>query len=183
MESKALFGGAIRCSLPKNSVDLSDIRPVPNQQECWFVDTEQNCPISFTVEILEGQGHISDHQIAEHIFSSVAEDNDASDVSFFQAQPVSTLPTITPGTVIQCGTACTSVATAVANKNTFDPPTQTSEEVNVRLCVIRLPEKSAEILLMIMAPTILPSSDQQATLWMDEMIASFRIHDWGLFGS
>ena len=47
---RALFGGALAAALPDRWLDASDVRPVPDHQECF---TERDGERSLVVEILE----------------------------------------------------------------------------------------------------------------------------------
>jgi hypothetical protein len=48
--SRALYGGAMSARLPDRYVDVSDFRPVPDNQEMW---TDASRDESVIVEILE----------------------------------------------------------------------------------------------------------------------------------
>ena len=81
MEDQSLFGGMIRCQIPKSFRDVSDIRQVPDHQECW------DDPISkkvFVIEILERQEHVTDNNAAQFFFNDLVEYNNSSDHYYYQ---------------------------------------------------------------------------------------------------
>jgi Ran-interacting Mog1 protein len=231
MENKELFGGAIACRLPIDSVDLSDIREVPSHQECWFVETDQRASIAFTVEILRRQDDVADDRIAEVLFRDLADANGASAAALLpssssssssssptalESYPVA-LPHL-PGIIGQRATGELTMAAPAGggvstqssshgpmlspnlhllntHQNNQHPQSILSSSppemiVEVEIGVIRLPAQTTDILLTIMVPQRVlldrnasNSTDRPARRWMDEMMASFRVQDWGLFGT
>jgi len=78
---RPLFGGHITSDLPKDWIDLSDIRPVPDNQECFqsrLVTTDRSSPPQLLViEILERQEDVFDDDAASFFFKELATQNDA----------------------------------------------------------------------------------------------------------
>ena len=74
---RELFGGAILASFPARYVDVSDFRPVPDNQEVW---TDANRDESVIVEILERveAGPSDAKGAAAWFFRDLADVNDAS---------------------------------------------------------------------------------------------------------
>lgn len=216
MEEKALFGGAIACRLPVDSVDLSDIRQVPSHQECWFLETDQRASIAFTLEILERPAQ--DEAVHEHeqgtnivavLFRDLAEANDATAYRIVaEPYPVAP-PNLAPQSIdFDCvclratgewttATPTPAVSSLLAAGNTnnngdhnYNDVVNKNQVMHVEMCVIRLPAQAAEILLTILVPIERLRNDEHdhgfytglARHWMDEMIASFRVRNWGLFG-
>ena len=81
-----LFGGAISCKLPMGYMDLSNIRQVPDHQECYMEihldDSAKEKPSSvFIMEILEQQHNVEHDQIIEYLFQDLAESNGIGETS------------------------------------------------------------------------------------------------------
>ena len=93
---RPLFGGAISAEIPSDWIDVSDIRQVPDHQECYQEVLPLNVPNDpglLVVEILQREPQVSDQDAAIHFFNDLAETNgiqSQSDV-FFQAIPPSSL--------------------------------------------------------------------------------------------
>jgi hypothetical protein len=212
MDDKALFGGAIACRLPIDCVDLSDIRPVPSHQECWildnvddYVDVETDRPrraaISFTIELLQRQDDVPDETIVAVLFRDLAETTGATAFRLVTEPSAVALPHHHhDGTGIgmrgQRATGEWIMPAPSPGRNNNDNDVRLHAEI----CVIRLPAQTTEILMTILVPLqrrVGGNGDEdnhgdnrrddyykaQARLWMDEMVASFRVLDWGLFGT
>ncbi|XP_029783196.1 ran guanine nucleotide release factor isoform X3 [Suricata suricatta] len=81
-----LFGGAFSATLPPGAIDVSDLRPVPNNQEvfCHSV-TDQ----SLIVELLELQAHVQGEEAARYHFEDVGGVQEARAVQVETVQPLS----------------------------------------------------------------------------------------------
>jgi Ran-interacting Mog1 protein len=101
---RSLYGGSITCQLPNQFYDLSNIRQVPDHQECYqgiiestndnddpritFAAQEEDVKVStsspslslFVMEILELQKDIDHADIVEYLFHDLAESNGCSNV-------------------------------------------------------------------------------------------------------
>ena len=75
-ETKPLYGGAITADLPTSCGDLSDVLPVPDNQEVF---TEPNLNASLIVEILE-MVEVPGIDAISYIFNDLASANE-SDVT------------------------------------------------------------------------------------------------------
>ena len=69
---KDLFGGAISVSLPVQFKDISDLAPVPDNQEV-FQDLSSNTDVVF--EVLEYSKSVPDEQSISYLFSDLGEQN------------------------------------------------------------------------------------------------------------
>ena len=67
------FGGAIRAEIPSTFRDMSDIVPIPDNQEVF---SDESSKATFMVEILERQD-ISDEAAGSFFFTELAEYNEA----------------------------------------------------------------------------------------------------------
>merc|ERR1712170_184349 len=64
---RPLFGGAISCDIPSAWRDVSDVRQVPDHQECW----QEIDGAVLVVEILDRQ-EVGDHSAASFFFADLA---------------------------------------------------------------------------------------------------------------
>ncbi|XP_040309204.1 ran guanine nucleotide release factor isoform X3 [Herpailurus yagouaroundi] len=80
-----LFGGAFSATLPPGAIDVSDLRPVPNNQEvfCHRV-TDQ----SLIVELLEQQAHVQGEEAARYHFEDICGAQEARAVQVETVQPL-----------------------------------------------------------------------------------------------
>jgi hypothetical protein len=67
---RPLFGGAISCEMPTPWRDVSDVRQVPDHQECW----QELDGAVLVVEILQRQ-EVDDVNAASFFFNDLAESN------------------------------------------------------------------------------------------------------------
>jgi hypothetical protein len=83
---RSLYGGAITCQLPTQLRDISNVRQVPDHQECYqgiiITNTHNNSNSSeevreslFVMEILEQQVDVDHENIVEYLFNDLAESN------------------------------------------------------------------------------------------------------------
>jgi hypothetical protein len=70
---RPLFGGAITCDIPTVWRDVSDIREVPDHQECW-IDTGDDGAF-LVVEVMDRQSSVADTDAAGFFFRDLAEAN------------------------------------------------------------------------------------------------------------
>jgi hypothetical protein len=73
---RPLFGGAITSDLPVDWKDLSDVRPVPDNQECFQDNFVTDRPEMLVIEILERQEQVDDQDAPYFFFNELAEHND-----------------------------------------------------------------------------------------------------------
>jgi len=201
---KELFGGAITSDLPSDWKDLSDVRPVPDNQEC-FTDTLVGAnPKMLIVEILELQGDVVDQDAAGFFFNDLAERNDAlqdpNDIRFVAAKEPASPKTLLDDDSIVNGTntvrACAGCGyQKVAMGRDFDNAgnsRRTQQEIKcirVDLYVLRLPMQETDLLITISSPTDDTNLDEvsmEASTATSEIlsrvISTFRIDNWDLFG-
>jgi hypothetical protein len=73
--SRELFGGAVTANVPRDFIDASQFRPVPDTQEV-FIDDASGATV--IVELLERVDHVPDAEAAAFHFEEVARQNRAS---------------------------------------------------------------------------------------------------------
>eukprot|EP00611_Tribonema_gayanum_P002669 TRINITY_DN1200_c0_g1_i5.p1 TRINITY_DN1200_c0_g1~~TRINITY_DN1200_c0_g1_i5.p1 ORF type:complete len:176 (-),score=41.84 TRINITY_DN1200_c0_g1_i5:1581-2063(-) len=75
--TRPLFGGAMKCQLPPDWRDLSELRQVPDNQEV-YVDADNN---SIVIELLELQPGLESGSSARHYFQDLAVANESQDTT------------------------------------------------------------------------------------------------------
>lgn len=73
MNVRQAYGGAITFSLPSSFSDVSDVMPVPDNQEV-FGDQDGRCLV---VEILEAVSHVSDQEAPAFFWNNLVQENEA----------------------------------------------------------------------------------------------------------
>eukprot|EP00055_Hartaetosiga_balthica_P003604 m.8412 g.8412 ORF g.8412 m.8412 type:complete len:192 (-) comp3113_c0_seq1:254-829(-) len=87
MTQRSIFGGAMSIVLPSRFMDISQFRPVPDNQEVFAdADTDQ----SFIIELLEtpSRDEAPDELASVFHFNSIAHDNDATSTEMESENPV-----------------------------------------------------------------------------------------------
>ena len=201
MEQRQLFGGAITCNLPLSFRDVSQLREVPDNQECWLdLSVEPAEAAMVILEILERQETVPDSDAAHYFFQDLAETNecDTVDSVFCNAQlplnGAAVIPSLAQQQQQQPATVCLGsgyqrVAVGRNTDSLGNPRQQKVRMVHVDLGVIRLPQQGTDILITLSTPS--ESNPQQdgdplvSTPGMSnvfqQIISSFNIRDWGLF--
>lgn len=171
---RPFFGGSIRCFVPSTWKDLSSVRQVPDNQECFY-DTGY----LLAIEILERQ-EIPDDAAALFFFNDLAETNESS-ASEFDGAFTSTIPSLALPTAIICS----------GRGSQHCPTTKmhglgvTGEEhiMSVELCVIRLQEQQTDLLISLSSRSEFadPNHFWDSTDLFQKITQSFEIIDWTLF--
>lgn len=179
--TRPFFGGAIACDVPQDWRDVSDIRQVPDHQECW----QDTFGRVLVVEILARQAEITDAQAAEYFFKDLAEANGTTpaDMQFVpQGQLVNLMGL--PETATLCfGTGYQKVAIGRDTDIAGNPRTQEVRSIRVELCAIRLAHVATELLVTLSSPSeAIPQGTPQPTEAFVRILGSLQIQDWGLFG-
>lgn len=184
---RPLFGGAISCDIPSAWRDVSDVRQVPDHQECW----QEIDGAVLVVEILERQ-EVGDHSAASFFFADLAESNGISDIA--REAPFKSYTASQATERIQNATKCLGVGyQKIAVGRDYDiagNPRQNQEVrwVLIELCVIRLPSVSTDLLVTLSKPLPNPNeppsegTDHEWSEAFRRILSSFQIRDWELFG-
>lgn len=186
---RPLFGGAIQANIPTSYRDVSDIRQVPDHQECWQDLTTNSLLV---IEILDHQKNIEDSNAAQYFFNDLAESNGCSgdDCNFKAVQKFSNMTRtsniggskLPPNAVVLFGIGYQKVGI-----NTGGKQDEEQREIKVEMCVIRLPSVQTDLLITLSSPAT--SEEDKATTTSTssdvfrEILSTFEIADWSLFGS
>lgn len=162
---RPLFGGAFQCQLPETWVDVSNVRQVPDNQECWL---DPNTNTMIVIEIVEYQTSVSDADAVSYFLQDLAEANGAVNdiVESIEAPMVQSLP---EGSRLCAGRSRQQIS---IGRSTSAP----LMNVKIELCAIRLPRVESEILIS------LNSSEGPTETGFAAIVSSLRINDWSLFG-
>mmetsp|Transcript_32859 Transcript_32859/g.50860 ORF Transcript_32859/g.50860 Transcript_32859/m.50860 type:complete len:188 (-) Transcript_32859:102-665(-) len=183
---RSLFGGAISCQIPENWIDVSNIRQVPDNQECWMNKETDGL---FIVEILERQSAVADAVAANYFFDDLAECNGVpGSARQFLIQPELLQISGLPDSAVLCfGTGSQRVAMGRESDITGNPRTQEIRQVRYELCAMRLPSVRTDLLVTLSTPDDPNPQDTgggslQPSDVFKRALSSFSILDWSLFG-
>eukprot|EP00287_Rhodomonas_sp_CCMP768_P025364 CAMPEP_0202828592 /NCGR_PEP_ID=MMETSP1389-20130828/15010_1 /ASSEMBLY_ACC=CAM_ASM_000865 /TAXON_ID=302021 /ORGANISM="Rhodomonas sp., Strain CCMP768" /LENGTH=259 /DNA_ID=CAMNT_0049502091 /DNA_START=89 /DNA_END=868 /DNA_ORIENTATION=- len=191
--TRMLFGGGVELRLPSTLEDVSDLRPVPDHQEVW-VDSESEA--SVIVELLEREEEVEDSKIAEHIFSGIATENNATDIEIIAQRRLkdAEVPNLMahlmcPQRWISCWVLSGSQSVAKFRETTRDT-------ILLHLLVARLPNVDTDLVISLNQPISVDTSvlrsefartsvavgfEQGQTL-VEDIARSLRVRNWSLFG-
>ena len=177
--------------MPTSFLDVSDVRQVPDHQECW---QDVNAGQLLVIEILQYQSDVSDDTAASYFFEDLRDANGTSmQDSRFQAISSSN-DTIRqrlelPSTARLCpGVGYQRVLLGREVDIGGNPRIQEERFLRVDLCAIRLPSVETDLLVTLSTPTTsLESSPQgpegvQMSSLFESILATLKIRDWNLFG-
>ena len=190
---RELFGGAITVDLPTRLVDVSDFRPVPDNQEVW---TDADRDESIIVELLErvDVGPSDAEGAAAWFFRDLAAVNDASvesGLSRISRTTVMTgdehLPSLNGP--FAHASMCVGTQTVAKGRDGDDA----RNDVEVVVVNVRLPQVRTDVLVTLNRTTrVAPGSSADAPRAGEEIesaaatatrvAATLRIRDWNLFG-
>lgn len=189
-----LYGGAITCEIPSDWRDVSDIRQVPDHQECWQQQGPEGAVL--VVEILEREQSVSDENAATYFFRDLAEANGAvlpQDGSFSNF-PVSgddneelkKTKRLPADSRIVSGVGCQKVAMGRDTDIAGNPRQQEIRWIQVNLAAIRLPSQGTDLLVTLSVPLGSVRGPDDFPKKFDErfirLLSSMNIQDWSLFG-
>jgi hypothetical protein len=193
-----LFGGAISADLPSRYVDVSDFRPIPDNQEVWADASRDE---SVVVEILERQpeaGASGGRCAAEWFFRDLCVEVDArvetGDAAVLRAYPLDD-PAALAGLRVdeRATTGAVSASACVGRQSVAKSRDAARNDVEVALVCIRLDAHRTDVLVTVnRALAIAPGSsavapdagkpgvpDAEATA--RAVAKTFRVVDWNLF--
>ena len=191
-----LFGGAISAHLPTRYVDVSDFRPVPDNQEVW---TDASVDESVIVEILErveegpsdAEGGAAGWFWEDLAAVSECGPNDAHLTSVTRLSSEH-LPAMNG----RFAAASVAVGTMKMAKGRERGDERNRNVVEVTLANVRLPEVGTDLLVTVNRPLVVaPGSSAAATTgagvigtggegWsaLRSILETFSVDDWSLFG-
>ncbi|KAK9814741.1 hypothetical protein WJX72_010720 [[Myrmecia] bisecta] len=187
LAQRDLFGGALKLSMPMRFVDVSDFRPVPDNQEVF---ADANRDQSVVVEVLE-RADVPDDRCAVLFFEDLAEHNEAASSSLDSVTTPG--PTAVPHLPNDTFVSVARGAQAVSKGR------QGQEALNqVQICqaCIRLPSVDSDLLITLNTPMHISehsaaaehagagAKDAHVTApqLLQDMLLTLEIKDWGLFG-
>jgi hypothetical protein len=187
---RPLFGGALQASIPSSFRDVSDVRQVPDHQECWQ-DVDENSLL--VIEILDRQQDVNDEQAAAFFYQDLCESNGVSpDETTFtpqtqqqqqqQGQTQITIVGLPPTSIILFGVGTQHVA--MGRDFDVDGNRRQQEErwIRVELCVIRLLSVGTDLLITLSTPCEQnPQESSSTTTTFQQVVSTFQILDWTLF--
>ncbi|MCO5558303.1 hypothetical protein L7F22_011882 [Adiantum nelumboides] len=191
---RPLFNGAISCSFPSRLQDVSSIRDVPDNQEVYADPSRDE---SIIVEILEHERSVEDAQSAVWFLQDLSHEQDAG-----RSLVVEDVKALTSCDTPLLGSQY--VVNAAVGRMAVSKGRQGVEAENllrVYLANIRLPNVKSDILVTIYEPLLINEQSESAEVLGAEgavsakaagvmpaseifhlVLATFKIHDWGLFG-
>ncbi|XP_026376727.2 ran guanine nucleotide release factor [Ursus arctos] len=176
-----LFGGAFSATLPPGALDLSDLRPVPDNQEvfCHRV-TDQ----SLIVELLELQAHVQGEEAALYHFEDVGGVQGARAVQVDSVQPL-----LLENLALR---SCCQEAWVLSGKQQVAKENQqVAKDVTVHQALLRLPRYQTDLLLTFNDPppdNRLSLGPENLSLppWslgdFEQLVTSLTLHDPNIFG-
>ncbi|KAM5149601.1 ran guanine nucleotide release factor [Callospermophilus lateralis] len=176
-----LFGGAFSSILPPGAIDVSDLRPVPDNQEVFCHPVTDQ---SLIVELLEFQAHVLGEAAARYHFEDVGGVQGARAVQVESVQPLNLENLALRG---YCQEAWVlSGKQQVAKENQ-----QVAKDVTLNLALLRLPQYQTDLLLTFSQPP----PDNRPSLgpgnvppppWnlgdFEQLVTSLALHDPNIFG-
>ncbi|XP_078234407.1 ran guanine nucleotide release factor isoform X1 [Pogona vitticeps] len=180
-----LFGGAFSAFLPPGSLDVSEMRQVPDNQEVFaHPSTDQ----SVIVELLEYQAGVPDENAAKYHFEDMADASATTEI--LSQEPLSVHLLVLEG--------CSSAWHLTARQLVAKFNEEAKNEVTMYLALLRLPQYGTDVLLSFNDPTWinplsssaaqgaeipLPSSQPPWTVeHFRTFVRSLRLLDPGIFG-
>mmetsp|Transcript_2807 Transcript_2807/g.7195 ORF Transcript_2807/g.7195 Transcript_2807/m.7195 type:complete len:199 (-) Transcript_2807:5-601(-) len=192
---RPLFGGAMACQIPEGWLDVSDMRQVPDHQECW---TSSETGALLVIEILEYQSAVSNEAAAEYFYKDLAESNGivstSNDLQLTSLSPPTAGRSILVssdeswGDAIVCrGTGYQKIAQGKEVDALGNPRALPEASwVTVHLACIRLPHVTTDLLVTVSWPQQTNpqqgSENGSSSVLFQSVLASLQIHDWSLFG-
>ncbi|KAL8971780.1 MAG: hypothetical protein Q9183_000895 [Haloplaca sp. 2 TL-2023] len=186
-----LYGGAITVNLPAGYGDVSNIREVPDHQEIYL---DANGFSSIVIELAERVSDPSTDQAAlRYHFEDIVDEQDTSKIWRTDVAQFSKVPPNTP-----CYTLLATTTPPPVQSGQVARPL-TPEFTTVLLTLVRLVEKSTDLLVTINIPQIPghqePAPGQevqyeqgkygslvdQGMKLMEEVWKSLEVRDWSLF--
>nr|XP_012417179.1 PREDICTED: ran guanine nucleotide release factor isoform X2 [Odobenus rosmarus divergens] len=172
-----LFGGAFSASLPPGALDVSDLRPVPDNQEvfCHRV-TDQ----SLVVELLELQAHVQGEEAARYHFEDVGGVQGARAMQVDSVQPL-------PLENLALRSFCQEAWVLSGKQQVAKENQQVAKDVTVHQALLRLPRYQTDLLLTFNDPPLsLSPENLSLPPWslgdFEQLVTSLTLHDPNIFG-
>ncbi|MGK3752029.1 MAG: hypothetical protein ACI8RD_004333, partial [Bacillariaceae sp.] len=191
---RQLFGGAITSDLPVDWKDLSDVRPVPDNQECFQDSFVTDRPGMLVIEILERQEQVDDQDASYFFFNELAERNDVfqtkNNIRFHKFDDDEQDDDIDDNDDAYSATALrSSDASVVSGENSIqicsgfgyqnvamgrdhdDSGNSRREQqelkcIRIDLCVLRLSKQDTDLVITVSKPVDVPNSNEETSFGM-----------------
>ncbi|XP_077170148.1 ran guanine nucleotide release factor isoform X2 [Paroedura picta] len=139
-QQRQLFGGAFSAFLPPGSLDVSELRQVPDNQEVFV---HPNTDQSVIIELLEYQAGVPDEAAVRYHFEDVVDASGGPEVL--------TQESLSPHLLALEGCSSAWNLTACQLVAKFDEDAK--NEVRLHLALLRLPQYGTDVLLTFNDPT------------------------------
>jgi hypothetical protein len=176
-----LYGGAIVCDIPSSWKDVSDMRQVPDHQEVFLGPA----PVepSLVIESLDHQASVSNDAAAKYFFDDLSEANGCSlsdgSVTSFATTTASTAAT-SPPLAMFTGIGMQRIAKGLDKDMAGNPRVNPIIDVEVELCVIRLPQVTTDLLVTLSRTKSAPARTELSEEFK-RILSTLQIRDWDLF--
>lgn len=199
---RPLFGGAITCDIPTVWRDVSDIRQVPDHQECWLDIGDDGAFL--VVEVMDRQSSVADADAASFFFRDLAEANGIINPVTNQIECIFQTIQLAPplgeegGLISTNVTACSGIGVqkvALGRDVDMDgnPRVQEIRWVTLELCVFRLEQVETDLLVTITKPILTSNPNEPLeeacarigntfSREFSRVVWSLNVRDWSLFG-
>ncbi|XP_075417027.1 ran guanine nucleotide release factor [Tenrec ecaudatus] len=176
-----LFGGAFSAILPPGTIDVSDLRPVPDNQEVFcHRATDQ----SLIVELLELQAHVQGEEAARYHFEDVGGVQGARGVHVEAVRPL-------PLENLALRGCCQEAWILSGKQQVAKENQQVAKEVTLHQALLRLAQYHTDLLLTFNQPHpengSCHSPENVSSLpWslgdFEQLVTSLTLHDPNIFG-
>ncbi|XP_002719058.2 ran guanine nucleotide release factor isoform X1 [Oryctolagus cuniculus] len=176
-----LFGGAFSAILPPGAIDVSDLRPVPDNQEVFCHPVTDQ---SLIVELLELQAHVRGEAAARYHFE------DVGGVQGARAQQVDSVQTLSSES-LALRTYCPEAWVLSGKQQVAKENQQVAKNVTVHQALLRLPQYQTDLLLTFNQPppdnrSSLGPGNLSPPPWslgdFEQLVTSLNLHDPNIFG-
>ncbi|EIE24757.1 Mog1p/PsbP-like protein [Coccomyxa subellipsoidea C-169] len=184
LQQVQLFGGAAEIAVPSRFEDVSNIRPVPDNQEVY---SDASVDQSIVVEVV--QVDVPDSDSCQHCF------NDLANVSGASMQQIESETVLNPQDIP--GVPGEAYKVVIVGQQMVSKGRQGTDAANrVIMAIIRLKQVSSDVLIILNTPISVSASSAaakdigpgersehlMAPSLLRRVLATFKIKDYSLFG-
>lgn len=187
-----LFGTAILCGLPARYKYVSDTRKAPANQEI-FEDPDRD--ESFTIELFELKEHVTNAGSASWFLQDLAAKQGTENSLAVEEEsrvPAVAIPNLDPSTLANAVTSTMAIAKGSQGSDA-------AKLMRVQLANIRLHRVETDIVIAVYKPHVIDSEQSESVATVDagpelpandvpandvfkQVLSTFKILDWSLFG-
>ncbi|XP_012630922.1 ran guanine nucleotide release factor isoform X1 [Microcebus murinus] len=176
-----LFGGAFSAILPPGAIDVSDLRPVPDNQEVFCHPVTDQ---SLIVELLELQAHVGGEAAARYHFEDVGGVQGARAVQVESVRPLSLEN-------LALRSCCQEAWVLSGKQQVAKENQQVAKDVTLHQALLRLHQYQTDLLLTFNQPppdnrSSLGPENLSPPPWslgdFEQLVASLTLHDPNIFG-